>query len=395
MENKVDDLWLKAAVLGGLWATIEIILGSFFHNLRIPFSGTLLAMNGIILMIAFYQRWTEKGLIWRAGLICALMKSISPSAVILGPMVGIMTEALILSLLVHLLGNRLITYLIAAPLAVFSALIHKVISVIILYGYNIVKLYKNIYLFAVKQLHWENDDPWLVIYALMAAYLVLGIFTALFAWYIARKTKIQSSPATGSYSHKLELRQNPFEQQNHFSYSVILLVLHLLIIPAALFVLNFFHSLWAYGAVSIYLSFSFWRYGHFLRRFRKWSFWWQLFLLTVLAGFFISGLQKQGDFFTWEGILTGLEMNFRAVFVVVAFSSLGVELKNKTIKDYLFRRGFRVIYQVLELSFAALPMILQSMPSAKTFIRHPVKSLTGLLAHADFWLSEFEKNNQK
>ena len=395
MENKVDDIWLKAAVLGGLWATIEIILGSFFHNLRIPFSGTLLAMNGIILMIAFYQRWTEKGLIWRAGLICALMKSISPSAVILGPMVGIMTEALILSLLVYLLGNRLLTYLIAAPLAVFSALIHKIISVLILYGYNIVKLYKNIYLFAVKQLHWENDDPWLVIYALMLAYLILGIFTAVFAWYIARKAKDQPAPEISSHKHEIHIRKNPFEAQSNFSYSVILLILHLLIIPTALFVLNFFHSFWTYPAVSVYLLFSFRRYGHFLRRFQKLSFWWQLFVLTILAGFFISGIQKQGDFFTWEGILTGLEMNFRAIFVVVAFSSLGVELKNQTIKDYLFRKGFRVVYQVLELSFAALPMILQSMPSAKTFLRHPVKSLTGLLAHADYWLGEFEKSNLK
>jgi len=38
----LPDIWLKAAMLGSLWASIEIILGSFLHNLHIPFSGTFL-----------------------------------------------------------------------------------------------------------------------------------------------------------------------------------------------------------------------------------------------------------------------------------------------------------------------------------------------------------------
>ena len=62
----------------------------------------------------------ENGLIWRAGIICALMKSISPSAVILGPMTGILTEALLVELSVWLFGKNIFGYLIAGALAVFS-----------------------------------------------------------------------------------------------------------------------------------------------------------------------------------------------------------------------------------------------------------------------------------
>lgn len=72
----VDTTWAKAAVLGGLWASFEIVIGSFLHNMHIPFSGSFLTFIATIFMIAFYQLWPEKGLIWRAGLICALMKSI-------------------------------------------------------------------------------------------------------------------------------------------------------------------------------------------------------------------------------------------------------------------------------------------------------------------------------
>ena len=94
--EKLSPVWMKAAIVGGLWASVEIIVGSFLHNLRIPFSGTFLTMQGIMILIAFYRLWPERGLIWRAGLICALMKSVSPSSVILGPMSGIFFEAILL-----------------------------------------------------------------------------------------------------------------------------------------------------------------------------------------------------------------------------------------------------------------------------------------------------------
>ena len=73
-----DDIWLKAAVIGGLWASLEIIIGSFLHNTRLPMAGTTLAFAGTVLLLGYYQLWPQKGLIIRAGLITAIMKSVSP-----------------------------------------------------------------------------------------------------------------------------------------------------------------------------------------------------------------------------------------------------------------------------------------------------------------------------
>ena len=69
VRTGVKDIWLKASVVGSLWASVEIIAGSFFHNLRIPMAGTILAMISVMIMVAFHQIWKEKGLFWRAGLI--------------------------------------------------------------------------------------------------------------------------------------------------------------------------------------------------------------------------------------------------------------------------------------------------------------------------------------
>ena len=34
-KKELDDLWVRAAVVGGLWASVEIIIGSFLHNARV------------------------------------------------------------------------------------------------------------------------------------------------------------------------------------------------------------------------------------------------------------------------------------------------------------------------------------------------------------------------
>ncbi|MDZ7742053.1 MAG: hypothetical protein U5Q03_09950 [Bacteroidota bacterium] len=68
IESKIEEssgkplhgLWLKAAIVGGLWASIEIILGSFLHNLRIPFAGSTLTFIGIALLVLFTECGPKK-----------------------------------------------------------------------------------------------------------------------------------------------------------------------------------------------------------------------------------------------------------------------------------------------------------------------------------------------
>jgi len=50
-QEKLNELWMKAAVVGGLWASLEIIVGSFLHNTRLPFAGSILAFAGTIILI--------------------------------------------------------------------------------------------------------------------------------------------------------------------------------------------------------------------------------------------------------------------------------------------------------------------------------------------------------
>ena len=182
-----NELWLKAAVVGGLWASVEIIIGSFLHNTRIPFAGSILAFFGTVLLIGFYQLWPQRGLIIRAGLITALMKSVSPSALILGPMTGIFMEALLVELFILLLGNNLPAYTISGVFSLSSALFHKIISIIIVYGFNIVTIYVNIINFGLKQIGISAASDWQILTALLAVYFTMGSLAGMLGYLIGKK----------------------------------------------------------------------------------------------------------------------------------------------------------------------------------------------------------------
>jgi len=388
MEKKLSDIWLKASVLGSLWASIEIILGSFFHNLRLPFAGTLLAMIGVSLLIGFLQIWNEKGLIWRAGLVCALMKSISPSAIILGPMTGIFTEALLIELFIVLFGRNLVAYLIAGAAAVFSAMMHKIATLLIMYGFDIIVIVKNLYNFLVKKTGFTMFTAWELISFVSFLYVVLGMAAAYIGFYAGRKSR-QRQLEKKSYLSDLQPRTNIFQNEEKTKYSVKLLFFHILSIALGLWVINYYNIYIALIWLAVYVAFSFIRYKSSVRHLKRWDFWLQLVLLTMLASVFFNGFQN-GNWLDYNGLIVGLKMNMRATIVVVGFSVLSVELRNPLVKAVLYKRGFSQLYQSLSLAFAALPEVIANLAKPKQLIREPINSLIDTLLQANYLLLSFQ-----
>ena len=293
--QKLDSVWLKAAVVGGLWASVEIIIGSFFHNLRIPFSGSILAANGTILLIAFYHLWPEKGLIWRAGLITALMKSISPSAVILGPMIGILSEALILEFFIRLFGSNLLSLSIAGALSVASAFLHKIVSLLLLYWMDLVELYKNIFRFAAKQIRMESTSPWVLIFILLSFYVVIGIAAALLGKYIGKGSQKLKTRRQGYKLSEVETN-NILVVNKKQKFNLGLFYLQFLIIPIGLVLINYLPMQYATLFVVVYSGLSIFWYKRSLRRLWKPIFWVQLLVLTLFQGYFPRVFIPRGHF---------------------------------------------------------------------------------------------------
>ncbi len=387
-----SDLWLKAAVVGGLWASLEIIVGSFLHNARLPMAGSTLAFFGTALLIGFYQIWPQKGLIIRAGLITAIMKSVSPSAIILGPMMGIMMEAILIELAIFIIGRNFMGYILAGILSVSSALFYKIFSMIIFYGYDLIQVYINIINFGLKQFEFNEAKPKQVLFVLLVFYVVMGLLAAILGYYAGRKAKVIGSQSSGD---PIEVNRNDktdfFKIGNNQKTSITMLLVNVVSIPIGLFLLNTDIALVGYVFLTMYLTIIGYIYRYALRRLKKPVFWVQLVIIVALSALFWKNDNNEVAFFQLEGMYAGVEMVFRALFVVVGFSAISVELKNQKVKSFLMKVGMGKFYQSIELAFSALPAMISLLPKSKVIIANPVKSLLLPLALADNWLKYFKE----
>ncbi len=357
-QKNLSDKWLKAAVVGSLWAAIEIIIGSLLHNLKIPLAGTTLSFITVFLIISFFQLWRENGIIWRAGLICALMKSISPSAIILGPMIGILSEALILEMAIRLAGKNPVAYAVGGAFAVFSALLQKAATLLILYGLDFVRLLENMTLFATRQLRMESLSPSNLLWILSAVYLLSGSIAGILGYGTGQRylqTHEKENLASPVHS---QVKSDLFRHSKKRQHSLPLLFMAFAMLVLGMLVISY-SSLKISAIFSFFwLLFAYWRYGQNMRYLKKPGLWLQLGFIILFSAVFWQGFSLHAPFNT-EGLVIGVKMSLRALVLLGGFTAISIELKNPVIKNLLYARGLQSLYESLELSFAALPGILE------------------------------------
>lgn len=139
-QNKRARFWAQAAAFGALWGGVEITLGAFIHTVRIPFSGALLAAFGTAILVAQRQVVPMRGLSLATGAVAALCKSMSPGGVILGPMLGILSEALAVELALLLAPRSSVSALLAGVLAASATVLHQLFSLWLYYGGGVLEL---------------------------------------------------------------------------------------------------------------------------------------------------------------------------------------------------------------------------------------------------------------
>ncbi len=389
MNHKLSEKWIKASIAGTIWAASEIVLGSFLHNLSIPFSGNILTAIGIVILISISYIWNERGLFWRAGLICALMKTMSPSAVIFGPMIAIFTEGILLEISVRLLGRTIPGYIIGAMLAMSWNLFQKIGTYIIYYGSDIIDVYSNLLKMAQKQLNIQTDIVWLPIIALLVVHAVFGLFAALIGIRVGRKMLMQPAPNI-SNAGNVPVQEFFHNAGNNFNYSVFWLFINITLIITSFFLLS--HTSWFVWSTSITGMIVIWalRYKRAMRQLSKPKFWIFFVAITLITAFVFTKASSGEDF--WQkGLLTGIQMNFRAIVIIVGFSTLGTELYNPVVRNFFIRTSFKNLPLALELSVESLPSFISAIPDFRSLIKNPVSIFYQVLSQAGSRLDEIKE----
>ncbi len=386
----LDDKWIKASILGTIWASSEIVLGSFLHNLRVPFSGNILTAIGLVILISASYKWKENGLIWRAGIICALLKTMSPSAVIFGPMVAIFSEAILLEISIRILGRTIPGFMLGSILAMSWNLIQKVFNFIIFYGYNIVEVYTNLMQYAERQLGLQFDAVWTPLILLLFIYAIFGAFSAFVG--IRTGKKIAGNPLPFHNLYLSNKTENSTKKINGFNHSGLWLGFNIILMAASLLLIgriNF--SIWVVFVLAIATTWAL-RYKRALRQLVRPRLWIFFIIITMITAFVFTRLQAESKTLT-DGFLIGVEMNLRAIVLIMGFTVLGTELYNPKIRAYFAESYFKQLPLALELSLESLPAMISNTPDLKTIIKNPTLFVHQIMAFADFRINEINKQS--
>jgi nucleoside-triphosphatase THEP1 len=376
--SQTTSIWSRAAALGSLWAAFEIVVGSFLHNLRVPFAGVMLAAASVLLLTAAVQVWVERGLIWRAALVCAMMKSVSPSAVLLGPMVGILAEGVILQLSLRLLGRGWFGCAVGGALAVGYTLLQKIVSLTIVYGADLVRVFSGIVQFASKVTGWEGLQPGTVLLVLALTQSILGVAAGLTGWHVGRSVLRTTDAALPS----VQVSAEPTGVRGTgLQHSLLLLMGLLLLLPLGMWLIGTAPPVVSALLVMLAAVGVAWRYGRLSRRLMNPRLWIEVVFIASLSGLVLGAVHDRAT----EGLLAGARMALRAVWMVCLFSAIGVEFTHPRLLRLFSRGRLATVYAATQSAWRALPDFLANIPDFKSVLRHPVRTLAQLFQRVDSW----------
>ena len=175
------------AVFGALWGLDEISLGSVIKTLNIPLSGVLLSAIGLIIVLVGRVFVPRRGSTLFIGVIAMLLKLFSLGGVIIGPMIGIVTEAIVAEVILTLAGKpRRFAFMLAGALGVTWALAQPFVTGPLLFGRTFFTVWLDL-LDTGKRLFGSvySAAAWLVV-GLLALHLIIGCLAGWLSWDIAK-----------------------------------------------------------------------------------------------------------------------------------------------------------------------------------------------------------------
>lgn len=171
------------AVFGALWGAVEISMGALLKGINVPLSGAFLAAIGLAIALIGRLFVPLPGATLFIGVIAMVLKLFSLGSVIIGPMVGILTEAVIAELALTSFGRpSRLSFLIAGGFGVLWTLVQPLITGPLLFGREIFVVWLDLLdrgssLFGLD----PGATVWLVL-ALVLLHLFIGGLAGWLAW---------------------------------------------------------------------------------------------------------------------------------------------------------------------------------------------------------------------
>ncbi len=175
------------AVFGALWGLVEISLGSVLKTLNIPLSGVVLSSIGLIIALTGRVFVPRRGSTLFIGVIAMLLKMFSLGGVIIGPMVGIFTEALVTEIVLSLAGKpRRAAISLAGALGVTWVLVQPFVTGPLLFGRTLFTVWLDLLDRGEQLLGLAPSAALWIVLGLITIHMIIGGLAGWLSWDIAQ-----------------------------------------------------------------------------------------------------------------------------------------------------------------------------------------------------------------
>jgi ABC-type thiamin/hydroxymethylpyrimidine transport system permease subunit len=180
------------AVFGTLWGLVEISLGTVLKSLNVPLSGVVLSTIGLIVALVGRLFVPRRGSTLFVGLMAMLLKLFSLGGVILGPMVGILSEALVAEVVLSALGRpRRLSLLAAGAAGVLCPLVQPFVTNPLLFGRTLFTVWLDLLDLGSRLFGFDAGAVVGIVLALVGVHLAIGIAAGWLAWDVGRRLQVR------------------------------------------------------------------------------------------------------------------------------------------------------------------------------------------------------------
>ena len=186
MKYSVRELVLLA-VFGALWGVVEIGLGSLLHATNIPLSGLLLTAIGLSVAVVGRLFIPRRGSTIFIGLIATILKVFSIGNIIIGPMIGIISEALIAELLLDLFPRpSRPAFMLAIAGGAMWTLVQPFVTGLLIYGRSLLVVWLDMIDLGSRVFHLNSNAAIWIGGCMALLYMLMGTLAGWFAWQVGQ-----------------------------------------------------------------------------------------------------------------------------------------------------------------------------------------------------------------
>jgi hypothetical protein len=175
------------AVFGTLWGIVEMSLGTVLKSLNVPLSGVVLSAIGLTVALVGRVFVPRRGSTLFIGVIATFLKLFSLGGVIIGPMVGILSEALVAEVMLSAMGRpRRFGFLAAGAVGVLCPLVQPFVTNPLLFGRSLFVVWLDLLDHRARYIGLDSAPVLWILAALVAVHAAIGLVAGWLAWDVGR-----------------------------------------------------------------------------------------------------------------------------------------------------------------------------------------------------------------